>query len=68
MGLEIDAPTVKRNLRRSMTISLGALLIPFGLGSVISVLLYRHFIEPEGTGVSFRESYHGQLGAYVTNS
>ncbi|KAI6044894.1 Sodium/hydrogen exchanger family-domain-containing protein [Pisolithus marmoratus] len=46
VGLEIDASIVKRNARLSIVVSLAGIALPFGLGSVLSLPLYHHFIDP----------------------
>ncbi|KAG6376879.1 Sodium/hydrogen exchanger family-domain-containing protein [Boletus reticuloceps] len=46
VGLEIDANVVARNARMSAVVSLAGIALPFGLGSILSIPLYHHFIDP----------------------
>jgi K+:H+ antiporter len=46
VGLEIDGSIIKRNARLSASIALGGMLLPFGLGSALSVALYKEFVDP----------------------
>jgi hypothetical protein len=45
VGLEIDASVVKRNARLSAAVALAGMILPFGLGTGLSVPLYHHFID-----------------------
>ncbi|KIJ37591.1 hypothetical protein M422DRAFT_60950 [Sphaerobolus stellatus SS14] len=45
VGLEIDGSVIKRNARLSVTIALGGMVIPFGLGSTFSVAIYKQFVD-----------------------
>lgn len=47
VGLEIDTQIIKRNVRQSATISLGGMILPFGLGAGYSVALYKEFVNPD---------------------
>lgn len=46
VGLEIDGRVVARNARMSIVVSLAGIALPFGLGSILSIPLYHHFINP----------------------
>ncbi|KAH0831858.1 Sodium/hydrogen exchanger family-domain-containing protein [Lanmaoa asiatica] len=46
VGLEIDTNVIKRNARMSVIVSLAGIALPLGLGSVLSIPLYHHFIDP----------------------
>ncbi|KAF8125760.1 Sodium/hydrogen exchanger family-domain-containing protein [Boletus edulis] len=46
VGLEIDANVVARNARMSAIVSLAGIALPFGLGTILSIPLYHHFIDP----------------------
>ncbi|KAH0826160.1 Sodium/hydrogen exchanger [Lanmaoa asiatica] len=46
VGLEIDTNVIKRNARMSVIVSLAGIALPFGLGSILSIPLYHHFIDP----------------------
>ncbi|KAF8581038.1 hypothetical protein K439DRAFT_1393155 [Ramaria rubella] len=46
VGLEIDGSVIKRNIRLSASVALGGMLLPFGLGSVYSIALYKRFVDP----------------------
>ena len=46
VGLEIDLEIIKRNARSSVTISVGAILLPLGVGFAMAVPIYKHFIDP----------------------
>ncbi|KAG9316007.1 Sodium/hydrogen exchanger family-domain-containing protein [Chiua virens] len=46
VGLEIDISVIKRNARMSAIVSLAGIALPFGLGSLLSIPLYHHFIDP----------------------
>ncbi|KAL4081127.1 Sodium/hydrogen exchanger family-domain-containing protein [Scleroderma citrinum] len=50
IGLEIDAGVIKRNARLSIIVSLAGVILPFGIGSAISIPIYNHFI---GSSVYF---------------
>ncbi|KAH8989117.1 Sodium/hydrogen exchanger family-domain-containing protein [Lactarius akahatsu] len=45
IGLEIDAAIIRRNARLSATVACAGVIIPFGLGAVLAVPLYKHFID-----------------------
>jgi Kef-type K+ transport system membrane component KefB len=45
IGLEIDAAIIRRNARLSMTVAAAGVIIPFGLGAVLAIPLYNHFID-----------------------
>ncbi len=46
VGLEIDLEIVKRNAKSSFVISIGAILLPLGVGFAMAVPIYKHFIDP----------------------
>ncbi|KAH9080283.1 Sodium/hydrogen exchanger family-domain-containing protein [Lactarius deliciosus] len=45
IGLEIDAAIIRRNARLSVTVATAGVIVPFGLGAVLAVPLYKHFID-----------------------
>ena len=45
VGLEIDTAIVRRNLRLSVTIAAAGITIPFGLGAMLAIPVYHHFID-----------------------
>ncbi|KAG8214382.1 Sodium/hydrogen exchanger family-domain-containing protein [Butyriboletus roseoflavus] len=45
VGLEIDISLVKRNARVSTIVSLAGIILPFGLGTALSIPLYNRFID-----------------------
>ncbi|TFK26895.1 hypothetical protein FA15DRAFT_615019 [Coprinopsis marcescibilis] len=46
VGLEIDAGVIKRNARLSATVALAGMILPFAIGSGLSVAIYEEFIDP----------------------
>ncbi|KAJ1951441.1 K(+)/H(+) antiporter [Linderina macrospora] len=52
VGLELDPKILKRNLHRSLAISVAGMVLPFGLGVATSYALF-HMIEKEGSFVNF---------------
>ncbi|KAG8937216.1 K(+)/H(+) antiporter [Tulasnella sp. 418] len=50
VGLEIDTKVIKRNAKKSLIISAGGILLPFGLGAAVAVPLYNTFIDPNVAG------------------
>ena len=42
VGLELDRNAIRRNFRTAMSVSLGSVLLPFGLGAGLAYLLIRH--------------------------
>lgn len=46
VGLEIDAAVIVKHARMSVTIALAGMCLPFGLGAVLSIPIYHHFIDP----------------------
>jgi len=46
IGLEIDASIIRRNARLSVIVSLAGIILPFGIGSAISIPIYNRFIDP----------------------
>lgn len=46
VGLEIDIEVIKRNARSSGIISIGGILLPFGIGMGMAVPIYHEFIDP----------------------
>lgn len=53
VGLESDFSVFKRNARRSITIAVASLIVPFGLGAAVSVGLFNTFIQEDEKNVSF---------------
>lgn len=53
VGLEIDVQSIRKNARQSLTISLGGILLPFGIGAGMSKLIYNQFVLPVNPGTSF---------------
>ena len=45
-GLEIDLSLIKRHYRRSALVSAAGLIVPFGFGGILAVLLYHEYIDP----------------------
>jgi Kef-type K+ transport system membrane component KefB len=45
VGLEIDGSIIKRNARLSFSVSLAGMIVPFGLGSALSVAIYHQFVD-----------------------
>src|SRR6267154_1377894 len=45
VGLEIDTTIIRRNLRLSVTIAAAGITLPFGLGAVLAIPIYHHFID-----------------------
>ena len=45
VGLEIDIGVIRRNARMSTIVSLAGIALPFGLGTLLSIPLYHHFID-----------------------
>lgn len=45
VGLEIDTTIIRRNLRLSVTIAAAGITLPFGLGAVLAIPVYHHFID-----------------------
>ncbi|KAH8989116.1 Sodium/hydrogen exchanger family-domain-containing protein [Lactarius akahatsu] len=45
IGLEIDTAIIRRNARLLRLSPLAGVIIPFGLGAVLAVPLYKHFID-----------------------
>lgn len=46
IGLEIEGSVIKRTARLSASIALSGMVIPFALGSALSLPLYKEFIDP----------------------
>lgn len=46
IGLEIEGSVIKRTARLSASIALSGMVIPFALGSALSLALYKEFIDP----------------------
>ena len=44
-GLEIDLHLIRRHARTSLAISAAGLLVPFGFGGLLSVILYHKFAD-----------------------
>lgn len=44
-GLEIDISLIRQHYRTSIAISLAGLLVPFGFGGILSVILYHQFAD-----------------------
>ncbi|KZS91521.1 hypothetical protein SISNIDRAFT_456745 [Sistotremastrum niveocremeum HHB9708] len=53
VGLEIDIQSIRKNARQSITISLGGILLPFGIGAGMSKAIYEKFVVPVTPGTSF---------------
>jgi Kef-type K+ transport system membrane component KefB len=53
IGLELDFRVITKNLRKSVAISLAGILVPFGLGAAVAVLIQQHYATPSGSYVSF---------------
>ncbi|KAH0826153.1 Sodium/hydrogen exchanger family-domain-containing protein [Lanmaoa asiatica] len=53
VGLGIDTNVIKRNVHKSAIVSLAGIVVSFGLGSVLSIPLYHHFIDPSVHFTSF---------------
>ncbi|KDQ15147.1 hypothetical protein BOTBODRAFT_65764 [Botryobasidium botryosum FD-172 SS1] len=49
VGLEIDIRVLKRNARASLAISLGGMVLPFGLGAAVAVPLYSRFVDHQAS-------------------
>ncbi|KAF9445370.1 hypothetical protein P691DRAFT_675742 [Macrolepiota fuliginosa MF-IS2] len=47
VGLEIDANTIKRNIRLSGTVAIAGMALPFGLGAALSHPIYQQFIDSD---------------------
>ncbi|CAE6526951.1 unnamed protein product [Rhizoctonia solani] len=47
IGLEIDPAVIKRNVKTSITVSVGGMILPFGIGAAVAVPIYNNFIDPE---------------------
>ncbi len=45
VGLEIDIAIIRRNLRLSVTVAAAGITLPFGLGAVLAIPVYHHFID-----------------------
>ncbi|ONH69213.1 K(+)/H(+) antiporter 1 [Cyberlindnera fabianii] len=46
VGLEVDIPFIKKNIKTALSVCLINMSLPFGLGAAISVGLYNHYAEP----------------------
>jgi Kef-type K+ transport system membrane component KefB len=53
VGLELDWGVVTRSVRRSLTVSLTGIAVPFGLGAAVAVLLHQRYATPATTYTSF---------------
>lgn len=53
IGLEIDGSVIRRNARLSASIALSGMVIPFALGSTLSLALYEEFIDPATKFIHF---------------
>ncbi|KAF8313891.1 hypothetical protein DL93DRAFT_2228342 [Clavulina sp. PMI_390] len=49
VGLEIDLRVIKRNARSSFIISIGAILLPLGIGFGMAVPIYNQFVDKSTT-------------------
>lgn len=49
VGMEVDLPYVKKNLRVALTVGLLSMIFPFGLGYAIAVGIYKEFATGDTT-------------------
>ena len=47
VGLEVDIHYVVKNIKPAVTVGLGSIVIPFGIGAALSVGLYKNFATDE---------------------
>ncbi|EJD50751.1 hypothetical protein AURDEDRAFT_99595 [Auricularia subglabra TFB-10046 SS5] len=47
IGLELDTTFLRRNIKLSVIIGMGGMLLPFGIGAALSRAIYKHFVNPE---------------------
>ncbi|WVF65388.1 hypothetical protein IAT40_000115 [Kwoniella sp. CBS 6097] len=47
IGLEVDVGVIKKNKVGASAISLGGMLLPFGLGAAVAVPVYHNFVDTE---------------------
>jgi Kef-type K+ transport system membrane component KefB len=53
IGLEIDMTSIKNNAKTSTIISVGAIILPFSVGSMMSKPIYDNYVKPVTPGTSF---------------
>lgn len=46
IGLEIEGSAIRKTVSLSTAIALGGIILPFGLGSALSVPIYNYFVDP----------------------
>ncbi|KAH7099005.1 Sodium/hydrogen exchanger family-domain-containing protein [Auriculariales sp. MPI-PUGE-AT-0066] len=46
VGMELDTTFLRRNMKLSVMIGMGGMLVPFGVGAGFSTVLYSHYVTP----------------------
>ena len=47
VGLEIETEVIKRNAKYSISIAMGGMVIPFGLGAALAIPIYDRFVDQD---------------------
>lgn len=65
VGVELDPEVLQRNGRKAITIAVVGIALPFGLGALISPLLFNKLLIPEP---GYENAHYGSFLVFVSHS